>query len=263
MARQRLGQHFLADEGWRARIASAIGARADDVWLEIGAGHGEMTRWLACRARRVIAVEVDPRLVQHLRSLARELANVEVVAGDALKLDLAHAAGQNRFKVYGNLPYYITSPILHRLFKHADRIAAIHVVVQMEVAARLAARPGSRQYGYLSAAAQFYTRPEIALRIPRGAFRPPPKVTSALVSMGLPGERAGLDIAEEARFLEFVKACFGQKRKTLLNNLRPLLGSARAEEALRVAGVRPTVRAEQLGVAQFADLFRRLSLLLL
>jgi len=247
----------LTDAGWRARIAQALRAGKDDVWLEIGAGHGEMTSLVARSAARVIAVELDPRLLERLRSLARELPNIEVVAGDVLELDFARVAGHGRFKVYGNLPYYITSPILHRLFEQADRIDAIHVVVQMEVAARLAARPRSRQFGYLSVAAQFYTRPEIVLRIPRGAFRPAPKVTSALVSMLLPGERAALGIADEAEFLEFVKACFAQKRKTLLNNLRPLLGHALAEAALRAASVPDDARAEQLSVAQFTSLYRR------
>jgi 16S rRNA (adenine1518-N6/adenine1519-N6)-dimethyltransferase len=257
VARQRLGQHFLADAGWRARIANRLEASADDVWVEIGAGHGEMTAELARRAARVIAIEVDPRLAERLRHLARELPNVEVVVGDVLELDVAPLTGARRFKVYGNLPYYITSPILRRLFEHADRLKAVHVVIQLEVAARLAARPGRRQYGYLSVLAQFYARPEIILRIPPGAFRPRPKVTSALVSLRLPGARTHLGIAEEAEFLEFVKACFAQKRKTLLNNLRPRLGARRAKEVLRAAGLRADARAEQLSVAQFADLYRR------
>jgi 16S rRNA (adenine1518-N6/adenine1519-N6)-dimethyltransferase len=122
----------------------------------------------------------------------------------------------------------------------------------------LTARPGRRQYGYLSVAAQFYTRPEIVLRIPRGAFRPQPKVTSALVSMRLPGERAALAIDNERNLLEFVKACFEQKRKTVLNNLRRRLGNAGVEEALRAMGLRHDARAEQLSVAQLAELYRRL-----
>ena len=229
------------------------------MWLEIGAGHGEMTRELARRAARLVAVELDSRLVDRLRAMARELPNVEVVAGDVLALDLARLFGQDRFKVYGNLPYYITSPILHRLFQHADRIEAIHVVLQFEVAARLVARPGRRQYGYLSAAAQFYTRPETVMRIPRGAFRPPPKVTSALVSMRLPGERATLGLSDEEKFLEFVKRCFEQKRKTLLNNLHALAGRQRAEQLLAAAGLRRDARAEQLSLTQFAALFRSYS----
>ena len=126
---QKLGQHFLADAGWRARIAQCIGAGAepagrtpsDAVWLEIGAGHGEMTRELAPGAARVVAVEVDPRLADHLRGLARELPNVVVVAGDVLALDLDQLLPGRVCRVYGNLPYYITSPILRRLFEHADR----------------------------------------------------------------------------------------------------------------------------------------------
>lgn len=258
MARRPLGQHFLADAGWRRRIADALRVSKEDVWLEIGAGHGEMTALLARSGARVIAVELDPRLVERLRSLAQQLPNLEVIPGDVLQLDLTHVAGAARLKVYGNLPYYITSPILHRLFEHADRLEAIHAVVQWEVAARLAAPPGRRQYGYLSVAAQFYARPEIVLRIPRGAFRPPPKVTSALVSLRLPGERAALGISDEGNLMEFVKACFAQKRKTLLNNLRPRLGNAGLEEALGAMGLRRDARAEQLSVAHFAELYRRL-----
>lgn len=254
---RRLGQHFLADAGWRARIANTLRAGPEDVWVEIGAGHGEMTAVLARSAARVIAIEVDSRLLERLRALQSKFPNVELVAGNVLELDLTRLAGQHRFRVYGNLPYYVTSPILHRLFQRADRIESIHIVVQFEVAARLVARPGRRQYGYLSVLAQFYAQPEIVLRIPPEAFRPRPKVTSALVSMGLPGERARLGLGDEAKFLEFVKACFAQKRKTLLNNLRPLVGTERAGEVLRLAGLRPNARAEELSVQQFAELHRQ------
>lgn len=217
-----------------------------------------MTRELARRTARVIAVELDPRLVERLRSLASELGNLEVVAGDVLALDLGSILGSGRFRVYGNLPYYITSPILRRLFEHAHRIDAIHVVVQLEVAARIAARPGSRQYGYLSVLAQFHARPEIVLRIPPGAFRPRPKVTSALVTLRLPGERAALGLTDEPKFLDFVQSCFAQKRKTLLNNLRARSSRGRVAEALRAAGLRADARAEQLSIAEFAGLYHRL-----
>ncbi len=264
MARQRLGQHFLTDARWRERIASTLDAGAGEVWLEIGAGHGEMTRLLARGSARVVAIEVDPHLIARLHALQSELPNLHVVAGDVLALDLAgllqlHLSGPTavpRFRVYGNLPYYITSPILRRLFEHADRIASIHIVIQWEVAVRLVARPGRRDYGYLSVLTQFYARPEIALRIPPGAFRPRPKVASALVGLRLPGERETLRVADENRFLEFAQACFAQKRKTLLNNLRALAPSARAAEAIRAAGLPPDARAEQLSLAQFAELSR-------
>jgi len=144
---------------------------------------------------------------------------------------------------------------LHRLFEHAERIAAIHIVIQFEVAVRIVAQPGRRDYGYLSVVSQWFSRPEIAFRIPPGAFRPPPKVASALVSFHMPGARVKHSIENENAFLDFVKECFAQKRKTLRNNLRGRLGT-RTEDVLREAGLSPDARAEQLTVSQFAALFR-------
>jgi 16S rRNA (adenine1518-N6/adenine1519-N6)-dimethyltransferase len=256
-----MGQHFLADSQWRKRIIDTLPRGENDTWIEIGAGHGEMTRLLAAPGRRVIAIEADERLANSLRgaALARpsEWPGVEVVSGDVLTLDLAKLAG-GEFRVYGSLPYYITSPILHHLFIFADRIRSIHVVTQWEVAARIAAKPGRRAYGYLSVACQFYARPEIVLRIPPGAFRPPPKVTSALLRMNLPGERVTLRVSDETRFLEFVGLCFGQKRKTLRNNLRSLAEESRVDGALASCGIRPDARAEQLSLANFSALFAML-----
>lgn len=261
MARQRLGQHFLADSAWRNRILQTLPRDEYETWLEIGAGHGEMTRLLAAPGRRVIAIEMDERLAQRLRDTVAahqgEWPGVEVIAGDVLTLEMPKLAGCE-FRVYGNLPYYITSPILMALFRCADRIRSIHLVIQLEVAARIVAKPGSRAYGYLSAVCQFYTRPEILLHIPPGAFRPPPKVASALVRMNLPGERAALGVSDEARFLKFVGMCFGQKRKTLRNNLRAFTDGTRIEPALAGCGLRPDARAEQLSLAQFAALFAKL-----
>jgi 16S rRNA (adenine1518-N6/adenine1519-N6)-dimethyltransferase len=145
------------------------------------------------------------------------------------------------------------------LFDCAGRILSIHIVIQLEVAERIAARPGRREYGYLSALCQFYAKPEIALRIPPGAFRPPPRVKSALVRMTVPGERASLNISDEKRFLEFVQRCFGQKRKTLRNNLRSLASDQKIHHAIEDCGLRPDARAEQLTLAQFAALFASLS----
>lgn len=258
MARQRLGQHFLVDAGWRARILGTLGVRRDDVWLEIGSGHGEMTSELARAGARVIAVELDPRLVASLHRLAENTPRVQIVAGDILELDLAGLAGASRFRVYGNLPYYITSPILHRLFALAEHIDAIHVVVQLEVAARIAARPGRREYGYLSVLAQFYSQPEILLRLPPGAFRPRPRVASALVRMLVKRDRELREELDEMRFLQFVQACFAQKRKTLLNNLRVRFSDEEAHALLRGAGADAQVRAEELRVAEFVALFRAL-----
>jgi 16S rRNA (adenine1518-N6/adenine1519-N6)-dimethyltransferase len=172
-----------------------------------------------------------------------------------MAVDFAKLTGDARFSVYGNLPYYITSPILHRMFEHADRIAAIHIVIQFEVAARIVAPPGRRDYGYLSVVSQWFGRPEIAFRIPPGAFRPPPKVASALVSFRMPGMREKNSLDGEAAFLDFVKECFAQKRKTLRNNLRGRLGD-RADELLLSAGLPMNARAEQLSVQELVALFR-------
>ena len=254
MSPEKLGQHFLTDASWQERIAR--GVRIDGgVWVEIGAGHGEMTLRLAQRASKVFAIELDPRLARRLRETTAPCKNVEVIESDVMAVDFQKLTGGERFSVYGNLPYYITSPILHRLFEHVERIAAIHVVIQFEVAVRIVALPGRRDYGYLSVASQWFGRPEIVFRIPPGAFRPPPKVASALVSFGMPGERAENIIDHETSFLDFVKECFAQKRKTLRNNLRARLG-ARTENILGKAGLASGVRAEQLTVRQFAELFR-------
>jgi 16S rRNA (adenine1518-N6/adenine1519-N6)-dimethyltransferase len=254
MSPEKLGQHFLTDASWQERIARAV--RIDDgVWVEIGAGHGEMTTRLAQRASKVFAIELDSRLARRLREVTAPCKNVEVVERDVMAVDLERLTGADRFSVYGNLPYYITSPILHRLFEHAERIAAIHIVIQFEVAVRIVAQPGRRDYGYLSVVSQWFSRPEIEFRIPPGAFRPPPKVASALVSFRMPGARAKNSVEDENVFLDFVKECFAQKRKTLRNNLRARLGT-RTEDILREAGLPPGVRAEQLTVSEFAALFQ-------
>ena len=269
MARQRLGQHFLYDAGWRERIARAIRVSGHDLervgddrepfcWIEIGAGHGETTEYIARTGAPLYAVELDPPLVARLQQLAASFPNLTVVHGDVLETDLAAIADRRRIKLYGNLPYYITSPILHRFFEHAARIDEIHIVIQLEVAFRLVARPGTRDYGYLSVLTQFYSRPAIALKLPPGAFRPPPAVGSALVSMQLPGERAKLAIPDEAGFLDFVKLCFAQKRKTLVNNLRGLADAASVRERLAELNLPSQARAEELSVAELAILYRKL-----
>jgi 16S rRNA (adenine1518-N6/adenine1519-N6)-dimethyltransferase len=268
MARQRLGQHFLHDAGWREQIARAIrvsrhsqpraASSNEYCWIEIGAGHGEMTEYLAATGAAVYAVELDPPLVAGLQRLTTKLPNLSIVPGDVLETDLAAIAQGRRIRLYGNLPYYITSPILHRFFECAELLDEIHIVIQLEVALRLVAQPGSRDYGYLSVLTQYFSKPSIALKIPRGAFRPPPEVDSALASLKLPGEKARLGLSRDAAFLEFVKRCFAQKRKTLVNNLREIAEPARVKETLAEMGRASAARAEELPVAQLAALFKTL-----
>jgi 16S rRNA (adenine1518-N6/adenine1519-N6)-dimethyltransferase len=270
MTRQRLGQHFLADEGWREQIARAIrvsphsiggipnDSDKDFCWIEVGAGHGEMTEHVLQSGRPVYAIEVDAPLIANLQRMARKQPNLTVVPGDVLKTDLAAIAAGRRIRIYGNLPYYITSPILHHFFSFAPQIDAIHIVIQLEVAERLAAQPGSSDYGYLSVATQFYSRPDLVLKISRGAFRPPPDVDSALVTMKFPGKGAELRDVVPEQFLGFVKRCFAQKRKTVANNLKPLASAEQVRELLRQLNLREDARAEQLDVSELAKLYEAL-----
>ncbi|HEY1481716.1 MAG TPA: 16S rRNA (adenine(1518)-N(6)/adenine(1519)-N(6))-dimethyltransferase RsmA [Candidatus Acidoferrum sp.] len=268
MARQRLGQHFLADEGWREQIARAIrvsphGMAGNAVtedreysWIEVGAGHGEMTEHLLQSGKPVLAVELDAPLIANLQRMAKLQPNLTVVPGNVLETDLGQLAAGRRIRIYGNLPYYITSPILHHFFRFASLIDEIYIVIQLEVAERLVARPDtSKLYGYLSVATQFYSRPELLLRLPRGAFRPPPEVDSALVRMRLPGEDVAVKMANPDDFLEFVKRCFAQKRKTLANNLRELAKPEQLRGLLRELQLREDARAEQLGVRELANIY--------
>lgn len=275
MARQRLGQHFLESLQWREEIARAIRVSPHSIaplprderclrvpihrddqhcWIEIGSGHGEMTRHLLSTGAPVYAIEVDAPLIAGLRRLAQEFPNLTVIPGDVLEADIAAIASGRRIFIYGNLPYYITSPILHHLFNFAEIIDEMHFVIQTEVARRLAAHPGTRDYGYLSVVTQFYTRPEFVFEIPRGAFSPPPEVTSALITLRLPGARTKLSLSDESGFLNFVKLCFSKKRKTLVNNLRALAKPERVREVLASLKLRHDARAEQLTVSQLAAL---------
>lgn len=258
MSPEKLGQHFLADAAWRRRILECLAPQPDQTWLEIGAGRGEMTQELASHAARVVAIELDAALLDRLRVNVAGLP-VEIVPGDVLSLDLARLAGP-RFRVYGSLPYYITSPILRRLFSISDRIDEIDVIIQMEVAQRIVARPHSRDYGLLSVLAQLRARPEILLRIPSAAFLPRPKVESALIRLLPPGEKQSLALsdAQEARFISFVETCFAHKRKTLLNNLKSRYPTAAIQEALNQHGFSLKARAEELAIPDLARLWNSL-----
>jgi len=218
-----------------------------------------MTEYLAATGSPVYAVELDPPLVKRLGELAARFSNLTVVPGDVLKTDLAATAAGRRIKLYGNLPYYITSPILHRFFESASCIEEIHIVIQQEVAFRLVARPGTRDYGYLSVMTQYYSRPCIALKLPARAFRPPPEVGSALVSMRLPGENEKLAVADSTKFMDFVKLCFAQKRKTLVNNLRSLAAPGEVKSCLLGIKRGAAARAEELSVRELAALYQELS----
>jgi 16S rRNA (adenine1518-N6/adenine1519-N6)-dimethyltransferase len=268
--RPKLGQHFLASSSYRRRIAQALDLRPDDLVMEIGAGRGAMTELLAAGAQRVIAIELDPALAVKLAEQIRADSRIEVFQTDILSADLGALCREHQVEkcfVFGNLPYYITSPILHRLFAFWTCIRAMALLVQREVAERLTAAPGTRAYGYLSVVTQLYAQPRVVLGVPPGAFVPAPKVLSTLVSFQMRsafpewlhvGEGSALPEAE-TEFLHFVKRCFAQKRKNLANNLAGTYTRERVEQALAALSLPRTIRAEQLALSQFAGLFAHLS----
>jgi 16S rRNA (adenine1518-N6/adenine1519-N6)-dimethyltransferase len=271
----KLGQHFLASDSFALQIVDALGDVSQNTVLEIGPGRGVLTSLLAKRVRRLIAVELDRVLAAQLRLRFGMFPNVEVIEADILSVDLDSLFGPKPglrrpgiefrpepVKVVGNLPYYITSDILLRLFDYSKYLESIVILVQREVADRIAAEPGSRDYGLLSATAQLYARVEKLFTLPPGAFAPPPKVHSTalrltiaprLNELGLDGDAATKD-----GFIDFLKLSFGQKRKTLWNNLKSNYPESDLRAALAEARVKPTARAETLSLEESAALFRAL-----
>jgi 16S rRNA (adenine1518-N6/adenine1519-N6)-dimethyltransferase len=237
---RRLGQHFLFRKTILDSIAeAACGDRLARV-VEIGPGKGALTECLLTRADKVVAIEVDPHLVHYLHQKFRdpiEQGQLEVIEGDVLSTPFTGPV------IAGNLPYYITSPILEKVFSLGENWTRAVFLVQLEVAQRLVAKPGTRDFGYLSVQTQVHSRPELLLKVPRDAFRPPPKVDSAVVVL----ERRSLpEVPDPAPFLKFASLCFRHKRKTLRNNLAPLYEIASLDEA--------RMRAEQLTIAELAAL---------
>jgi 16S rRNA (adenine1518-N6/adenine1519-N6)-dimethyltransferase len=267
----KLGQHFLADESAALRIAEALGDVSHATVLEIGPGRGAITEILAQKAQRLIAVELDRVLSAQLRMKFSAQPNVEIIEGNILTIELDTVFGPKPgtlrpgltfapepARVIGNLPYYITSDILLRLLEYHHYFSTIVVMVQKEVGDRLAASPGSRDYGLLSATVQLYGRVEKLFTLPPGAFSPPPKVHSTLVRITVKPRMAALGISEEAEFIAFLKQSFGQKRKTIWNNLKVRYDEGALRVALVKSGIKPAIRAEALTLERTAALFRAL-----
>jgi 16S rRNA (adenine1518-N6/adenine1519-N6)-dimethyltransferase len=260
----KLGQNFLTDRRILEAIADASGAAPDDLVLEIGPGLGSLTQQLAQRAGRVLAIELDRNLVQLLnKTVQAEYPNVEIIHGDAAQVDLQALLAERlrpgqRAKVAANLPYYITTPLVMRLLEEELPLDRIVVMVQKEVADRMVSAPGSKEYGALSVAVQYYTEPHVVLHVSRGAFLPPPEVESAVVAMQMRSEPPVK--APKRAFFRVVKAAFGQRRKTVSNALAAGLGLDKAivERALAAAGVQSGRRGETLSLEEFAAVTRNL-----
>ena len=259
----KLGQNFLADDSAARRIVDALGDISDSVVIEIGPGRGALTKLLAQRAGQLIATELDRHLAQALQQEFRDRRNIKIVEADFLSTSIPGLLGSistpesARVKVVGNIPYYITSDILLRLFEQHEHIETVVLMAQKEVADRLVAEPQSRDYGLLTVTARLFTDVERLFTLPPGAFSPPPQVHSSVLRLRFApkGEQLGVDVRD---FLNFCKLAFGQKRKTLFNNLRGVYDESSVRAASQQVGVHASARAEELSVKSLADVYKQL-----
>lgn len=258
---KKFGQNFLIDPHVLDKIIRAAEITEDDFVLEIGPGMGTMTQYLAYAAREVYAVEIDKSLIPILEDTLSDYDNVTVINEDILKVDIAKLAeeknGGRPIKVVANLPYYITTPIIMGLFESHVPVSSITVMVQKEVAMRMQAGPGTKDYGALSLAVQFYAEPYIAANVPPNCFIPRPNVGSAVIRLKT-YEQPQIQVKDEAFLFALIRASFNQRRKTLVNSLKNAsdlkLEKEQVLEALRTMGLSETVRGEALTLEQFASL---------
>ena len=258
---KKFGQNFLIDMHVLEKIMDAADVGPDDCVLEIGPGIGTMTQMLAERARRVIAVEIDNNLIPILQDTLQTYNNVKIIHNDILKLDLGQLVQEENegkpIKVVANLPYYITTPIIMGLFEADVPLDSITVMVQKEVADRMKSGPGSKDYGALSLAVQYYSEPELAANVPPNCFIPRPNVGSAVICLHRHA-RPPVEVKDEKLMFKLIRASFNQRRKTMLNSLNnsPELSFNKEQigKALESIGLTSNIRGEALTLEQFAAL---------
>ncbi|MGB8888967.1 MAG: 16S rRNA (adenine(1518)-N(6)/adenine(1519)-N(6))-dimethyltransferase RsmA [Candidatus Korobacteraceae bacterium] len=266
----KLGQNFLIDQSAARRIVEALGDVSDRIVIEIGPGRGMLTDLLVPRAKRVIGIELDRVLAAQLRMHYATKPNVEILESDFVTAEFPSMVGRRPGPLHdlrptqpetvdlvGNLPYYITSDIVLRILELHSNIERAVIMVQREVADRISAVPGSRDYGLLSATVQLFARVEKLFTLPPSAFSPPPEVHSSVLRLTMEPRLDELQVEEEP-FIAFLKLAFAQKRKTLVNNLRGQYDLAAIRKALKAAGLRPDVRAEAISLEKTATVFREL-----
>lgn len=262
--RKSMGQNFLADANIVDKIISSAILDKSDTVVEIGPGMGVITRAAAGRAGSVVSFELDRNLLPILKETLQGLENVHVVAGDAMEVDIDKAVisrtGNNGpYKLIANLPYYITTPLIMHLIKRRFNISLFIIMVQQEVAERMAALPGGKEYGALSVAVQFYTEVALLFRVPRTVFMPRPEVDSAVVRLAARSKPA-VDVPDEDLFFRIVRGAFGQRRKTLLNALSSALDCFTRDnikKMLEDSGIDPGRRGETLSLTEFAEITRQ------
>ena len=267
MFQKKFGQNFLIDTHVLDKIISAAGITSDDMVLEVGPGIGTMTQYLCESARKVIAVEIDKNLIPILENdTLKEYDNVRVINEDILKLDINKLVNEENdgkpIKVVANLPYYITTPIVMGLFESHVPIESITIMVQKEVADRMQCGPGTKDYGALSLAVQYYAKPEIVANVPPNCFMPRPNVGSAVIKLTR-HEKPPVEVKDETLMFKLVRAAFNQRRKTLQNSVNNSpelhLNKEQVVEALDKMGLSQTIRGEALSLEQFAELANLLS----
>ena len=258
---KKFGQNFLIDTHVLDKIIDASGVTEDDFVLEIGPGIGTMTQYLCERAREVVAVEIDKNLIPILSDTLKNYSNVTVINEDILKLDICKLAEEKNqgkpIKVVANLPYYITTPIIMGLFESHVPIDSITIMVQKEVAERMQEGPGSKEYGALSLAVQYYAKPEIVANVPPNCFMPRPNVGSAVIRLTR-HEKPPVEVEDEKLMFRIIRASFNQRRKTLANGLNNSpeihLPKEVIQESIVSLGVPENIRGETLSLEQFAEL---------
>lgn len=258
---KKFGQNFLIDSHVLDKIVSAAGITKDDFVLEIGPGIGTMTQYLAASARKVFAVEIDKALIPILEDTLKEFDNVQVINQDILKVDIKKLAEEHNdgkpIKVVANLPYYITTPIIMGLFESQVPIDSITVMVQKEVADRMKVGPGTKDYGALSLAVQYYAEPYIVANVPPNCFMPRPKVGSAVIRLTR-HEKPPVEVADEKLMFRLIRASFNQRRKTLANGLNnsPEFSYSKEEiqQTIEKCGFKAGIRGEALTLEDFAKL---------
>ena len=250
---KKLGQNFLIKRGIVDEIVKAADLQAGEPVLEIGPGIGTLTQGLAQSGANVTAIELDTRLLEVLDTTLAQYSNVNIVHGDVLKLDVPSIMNHEPFKVVANLPYYITTPIIMSLLESRLPIERLVVMVQKEVALRMVAKPGTKDYGALSVAVQYYTKPDIVLDVPPKSFLPAPAVTSSVIRCVL-RDKPPVDVVDEKLFFRVVKAGFAQRRKTFANTMKTTgLSKDRIEELLAKANIDGQRRGETFTLQEFAD----------
>ena len=250
---KKLGQNFLIKRGIVDEIVKAADLQEGEPVLEIGPGIGTLTQGLAQSGANVTAIELDTRLLEVLDTTLAQYSNVTIVHGDVLKLDVPSIMNHEPFKVVANLPYYITTPIIMSLLESRLPIERLVVMVQKEVALRMVAKPGTKDYGALSVAVQYYTMPDIVLDVPPKSFLPAPAVTSSVIRCVL-RDQPPVDVIDEKLFFRVVKAGFAQRRKTFANTMKTTgLSKDRIEELLAKANIDGQRRGETFTLQEFAD----------